>query len=53
MAIVWVPLSAAEKLKYEAAQELGLVEKLLAVGWSGLTARETGMIGARVAGRKG
>lgn len=44
-------LTPAEKLKYEAAAELGLLEKLIEVGWSGLTARETGMIGARVAGR--
>ena len=47
------PLSAAEKLKYEVAEELGLLEKLMEVGWSGLTARETGLIGARVAGRRG
>ena len=42
-----------EKLKYEAADELGLLEKLKQVGWSGLSARETGMIGAIVAGKKG
>lgn len=53
MGITWTPLGAKEKLKYEAAEELGLLEKLIEVGWSGLTARETGMIGARVAGRKG
>ncbi len=53
MALQWVPLSGAEKLKYEAAEELGLLEKLVEVGWSGLTARETGLIGARVAGRRG
>ena len=35
-------------LKYYAAQELGLMEKLLRVGWSGLTARETGQIGGIV-----
>lgn len=53
MAVNWKPMSTAERLKYEAAEELGLIEKLMEVGWSGLTARETGMIGARVAGRKG
>ena len=53
MAIGWKPLSTTEKLKYEAAEELGLLEKLIEVGWGGLTARETGMIGARVGGRKG
>ncbi|MDO4546859.1 MAG: small, acid-soluble spore protein, alpha/beta type [Clostridia bacterium] len=41
-----------ESLKYEAAEELGLLEKLRAVGWGGLSARETGMIGALVAGKK-
>ena len=53
MAILFTPLSPAERLKYEAAEELGLLEKLMEVGWSGLTARETGQIGARVAGRRG
>ena len=38
-----------ERLKYEAAGELGLMEKLLAVGWAGLTAEETGRVGGRVA----
>jgi hypothetical protein len=40
-----------ERLKYEAAEELGLLEKLVQVGWSGLSARETGLIGARVRGK--
>lgn len=34
-----------EKIKYEIAGELGLVEKVKSVGWSGLTAEETGRIG--------
>lgn len=41
-------MSRQERMKYEAASELGLLEKLMEVGWSGLTARETGLIGARV-----
>lgn len=49
----WRPLSRAERMKYEAAEELGLLEKLIEVGWSGLSARETGQIGARMQGRKG
>lgn len=53
MRVGWMPLSAAERLKYEAAEELGLLDKLMEVGWSGLTARETGQIGALVAGRRG
>ena len=47
----WKPVSGPERLKYEAAEELGLLEKLVQVGWGGLSARETGLIGARVRGR--
>ena len=47
----WKPLTRPEKLKYEAAEELGLLEKLIEVGWSGMSARETGLIGARIRGR--
>lgn len=36
---------AREKLKYEIAEELGLGDKVREVGWSGLTAGETGKIG--------
>ncbi|WIV11418.1 small, acid-soluble spore protein, alpha/beta type [Proteiniborus sp. MB09-C3] len=34
-----------DKLKYEIAKELGLMEKIKEVGWGGLTAKETGRIG--------
>ena len=34
-----------EKIKYEIAQELGLDDKVKKLGWSGLTAEETGRIG--------
>lgn len=37
-----------EKLKIEAAQELGLFEKAKRFGWENLTAQETGRIGASV-----
>lgn len=43
------PATQAERLKYEAACELGLMDKLLRVGWAGLTAEETGRIGGLVA----
>ena len=46
------PMSEQEKLKYEAATELGLIDRLLEVGWGGLTAGETGQIGGRVAQMK-
>lgn len=41
-----------EKLKYEIAEELGLKEKVEALGWSGLTAEETGRIGGVMTKRK-
>lgn len=34
-----------ERIKYEIAGELGLLDKVKEVGWSGLTAVETGRIG--------
>ena len=43
------PMTEQEKMKYEAATELGLIDRLLEVGWGGLTAGETGQIGGRVA----
>ena len=35
-------------LKYQAAQQLGLMEKLQRVGWAGLSAQETGRVGGLV-----
>ena len=43
------PMTEQEKMKYEAATELGLIDRLLKVGWGGLTAGETGRIGGLVA----
>lgn len=43
-----LPLSGAQRQKYEAARQLGLIDKLLEVGWGGLTAEETGRIGGLV-----
>lgn len=41
-------LSEDAFLKYRAAEELGLTDKLLAVGWGGLSAGETGKVGSLV-----
>ena len=41
-----------EKLKYEIAEELGLLEKVHQVGWKSLTAKETGRIGGLMTKRK-
>ncbi len=43
---------ANEKLKYEIAEELGLLEKVNENGWKGLTAKETGRIGGIMTRRK-
>lgn len=41
-----------EEIKYEIAEELGLQEKVNRLGWSGLTAEETGRIGGIMTKRK-
>ena len=45
-------LSRDERLKYEIAQELGLMEKLRQVGWAGLSTAESGRVGGLVGARK-
>lgn len=45
-------LSRQERMKYEIAQELGLLEKVRRVGWAGLNAQETGRIGGLLSGRR-
>jgi hypothetical protein len=41
-----------EKLKYEIAEELGLLNKVSAEGWKSLTAKESGKIGGLLTKRK-
>ncbi len=41
-------LSRKEKSKYEAVVRLGLTSRLLENGWPGLTAKETGRVGAEM-----
>ena len=38
-------LTRQERRKYEIARELGLLDRVKAVGWAGLSAKETGRIG--------
>ena len=45
------PQMLREKLKYEAADELGLLGRVIEGGWGALTAEETGRIGGLVAHR--
>ena len=46
------PLSSRELLKYEIAEELGLMCKVHDGGWKSLTARESGRIGGILAKRE-
>ena len=50
-------LSQEERLKYEVAEELGLLPRLKEVGWAGLSTAESGriggIVGARLRKRKG
>lgn len=41
-------LEPEEKLKYEIAQELGLLDKVLEDGWKALSSKETGRIGGLI-----
>ena len=41
-------LEPEEKLKYEVAEELGLLDKVMESGWRSLTSKETGRIGGLV-----
>lgn len=41
-----------DKMKYEIAGELGLLDKIEEVGWGGLTAKESGRIGGLMTVRK-
>ena len=45
-------LTPEESLKYEIAEELGLLDKVLDKGWKQLSAKETGRIGGLLARRK-
>lgn len=46
------PVSDLEKLKYEVAAEAGLLDKLMEVGWAGLSASEAGRVGGLMAARR-
>ena len=46
------PPTMRERAKYRAAKEAGLLERVLEVGWAGLTAKESGRIGGMLAHRQ-
>ncbi len=45
-------LTKEEQTKYEIAQELGILDKVLKEGWKSLSAKETGRIGGIMARKK-
>ncbi len=45
----FVPPTQRERNKYRAAEEAGLLERVLEVGWAGLSAKESGRIGGLAA----
>lgn len=45
-------LEPGDRMKYEIAEELGLLEKVQKYGWKSLSSRETGKIGGILATRK-
>ena len=45
-------LTPEEQLKYEIAEELGLLDKVMETGWKSLSAKETGRIGGLITKRK-
>ena len=50
--IRWKELTEEEKMKYEIADELGLLDQVLAEGWKSLSSKETGKIGGLVTKRR-
>ena len=45
-------LEPEEKIKYEVAEELGLLDRVLSEGWKSLTSKETGRIGGLMTKKK-
>lgn len=50
--IVLSEIEPKDKLKYEVAEELGLLDKVLSEGWRSLTSKETGRIGGLITKKK-
>lgn len=50
--IVLSELTKEEKMKYEIAEELGLLDKVMEQGWKALSSKETGRIGGLINKKK-
>ena len=45
-------MEGMERMKYQIAEEMGLLDKVLSEGWRSLSAKETGKIGGMMTSRK-
>lgn len=45
-------MEGPERMKYEIAEEMGILDKVLNEGWRSLSAKETGKIGGMMTSRK-
>lgn len=45
-------MDQTERMKYEIAEEMGLLDQILESGWRSLSAKETGKIGGILTSRK-
>ena len=50
--IILSELTKEELMKYEIAEELGLLDKVMTEGWKSLSSKETGRIGGLLAKKK-
>lgn len=50
--IVFEEMTKEELMKYEIAEELGLLDKVMEEGWRALSSKETGRIGGLLAKRR-
>ena len=48
----WEEIPESERMKYEIAKELGLLDTVREKGWKGLSSKDTGRIGGMLAGRQ-
>ncbi len=48
----WEEIPEADRMKYEIAKELGLLDVVREKGWKGLSSKDTGKIGGMLAGRR-
>ena len=47
-----VEIEQKDRIKYEIAEELGVLDKAMEKGWKSLSAKETGKIGGLISRRK-